>query len=184
MSHHQSHTKAGGFNTSSVAFIFYHSWKLSLLCVVSNPKIARIFQIRALNNSHRRWVACGWLKELRHGLQREKRRSFHKLRLKGVIICNLTGNWCTMKASLSSNESRQAAVLGAVDGAATNTRNATLWPEQEFSTFRVTLMLLVANLGNAKWCKKIRKMTENLANRYSSESTERELSNEYKHGRV
>ena len=44
-------------------------------------------------------------------------------------------------------------------------------------------MLLVANLANAKWCKNL-KMTETLAHGYSSESTQRELSNEYQHGRV
>ena len=40
-------------------------------------------------------------------------------------------------------------------------------------------MLLVANLVNTKWCKNAKKMTENLAHVYSSESTQRELSNEY-----
>ena len=45
----------------------------------------------------------------------------------------------------------------------------------------LTVMLLVANLANAKRC---RKMTETLANGYSSESTRRELSNEYRHDRV
>ena len=54
-----------------------------------------------------------------------------------------------------------------------NTQNAIL-----------TLMLLVANLANTKWCKKPWKMTETLAHVYSSESTQRELSNEYHHERV
>ena len=41
-------------------------------------------------------------------------------------------------------------------------------------------MLLVANLANTKRCK----ITETLANGYSSESTRRELSNEYHDDRV
>ena len=45
-------------------------------------------------------------------------------------------------------------------------------------------MLLVANLANTKRCKKTRKITETLANGYSSESTRRELSNEYQDDRV
>ena len=45
-------------------------------------------------------------------------------------------------------------------------------------------MLLVANLANTKRCKKKRKITETLANGYSSESTRRELSNEYQDDRV
>ena len=42
-------------------------------------------------------------------------------------------------------------------------------------------MLLVANFANAKM---MQKMTEILAHGYSSESTQRELSNEYQHDRV
>ena len=42
----------------------------------------------------------------------------------------------------------------------------------------LTLMLMVANLTNTKCCKKSEKMAETLANGYSSESTQRELSNE------
>ena len=42
----------------------------------------------------------------------------------------------------------------------------------------LSLMLLVANLVNTKWCNKPEKKTETLANGYSSESTQRELSNE------
>ena len=49
---------------------------------------------------------------------------------------------------------------------------------------RLTLMLLVANLANTKGCKKPEKITETLANGYSSESTRRELSNEYQDDRV
>ena len=45
------------------------------------------------------------------------------------------------------------------------------------------LMLLVANLANAKRSKKF-KMSETLAYRYSSERTEWELSNEYQNDRV
>ena len=45
-------------------------------------------------------------------------------------------------------------------------------------------MLLVANLGDTKLCKKPREMTETLSNGYSSESTPRELSNEYQNDRV
>ena len=48
----------------------------------------------------------------------------------------------------------------------------------------LTLMLLVDNVANTKWCKVIWKMTETLAHGYSSESTQWELSNEYKHDRV
>ena len=49
---------------------------------------------------------------------------------------------------------------------------------------QLTLMLLVANLGDTKLCEKSGKMTETLANGYSSESTPQELSNEYQHDRV
>ena len=45
-------------------------------------------------------------------------------------------------------------------------------------------MLLVAKLANTKRCKNLKKMTETLAHGYSSESTQRELSNEYQHDRV
>ena len=49
----------------------------------------------------------------------------------------------------------------------------------------LTLMLLVANFTNTQWCKKTWKMTETLANGYSSERTQWwELSNEYQHDRV
>ena len=41
----------------------------------------------------------------------------------------------------------------------------------------LTLMLLVADFTNTKWCKKLKKMTETLAYGYSSESTQREISN-------
>ena len=41
-------------------------------------------------------------------------------------------------------------------------------------------MLMMADLANTKWCKK---MTETLPHRYSSESTQLELSNEYQHDR-
>ena len=52
-----------------------------------------------------------------------------------------------------------------------------------FLTF--TLVLLVANLVNTmQYEKKSEKMTETLANGYSSDSTQRDLSNEYQHGRV
>ena len=49
-------------------------------------------------------------------------------------------------------------------------------------TIELTLMLLVANLANTKWCKKTWKMTETLAHGYSCESNRR--SNEYQHDRV
>ena len=43
----------------------------------------------------------------------------------------------------------------------------------------------MANLAKAKWCKKKHeKMTETLAQRYSTESSQRELSNEYQHDMV
>ena len=45
-------------------------------------------------------------------------------------------------------------------------------------------MLLVANFVNTKWCKKTFKMTEILAHGHSSDSTQRELSNENQHDRV
>ena len=47
----------------------------------------------------------------------------------------------------------------------------------------LTPMLLVANLANTKWCEKALKITETLTNGYSSESTQRALSNEYQHNR-
>ena len=45
-------------------------------------------------------------------------------------------------------------------------------------------MLLVGNFANTKKKQKSWKMTETLAYGYSSESTHRELSNEYQHDRV
>ena len=51
-------------------------------------------------------------------------------------------------------------------------------------TVLLNLMLLAANLANTKICKKPEKITETLANGYSSESTQRELSNEYQDDRV
>ena len=48
----------------------------------------------------------------------------------------------------------------------------------------LTLMLLIANLVNTKWCKKTGKITKTQAHRYSSKSTQRELSNEYQHERI
>ena len=45
-------------------------------------------------------------------------------------------------------------------------------------------MLLVANSANTKTMPELLKMTETLANGYSYESTQRELSNEYQHDRV
>ena len=45
-------------------------------------------------------------------------------------------------------------------------------------------MLLVANLADTKCFKIPLKMTETMAHGYSSESTQRELSNEYEHDRV
>ena len=48
----------------------------------------------------------------------------------------------------------------------------------------LTLMLRVANLAHTKWCKKPWKITETLANGYSYESTQWELSNEYQHDSV
>ena len=48
----------------------------------------------------------------------------------------------------------------------------------------LALMLLLANLANTKWCKNPEKMIEILANGYSSESSQRELSNEYQHDSV
>ena len=48
----------------------------------------------------------------------------------------------------------------------------------------LTRMLLVANLVRAKLCEKSRKMTETLANWYSSDRAQQELSNEYQQDRV
>ena len=48
----------------------------------------------------------------------------------------------------------------------------------------LTIMVLVANLHNAKWGNKSWKMNETLAYGYSSESTPQELSNEYQHDSV
>ena len=48
----------------------------------------------------------------------------------------------------------------------------------------LTLMLVVANLAKIQNDTKTLKMTETLANGYSSESTQRELSNEYQDDRV
>ena len=50
--------------------------------------------------------------------------------------------------------------------------------------YLLTLMLLVANLNEYKMMQKSWKMTETLAHGYLSESTPRELSNEYQHDRV
>ena len=50
--------------------------------------------------------------------------------------------------------------------------------------YLLTLMLLVANFANTKWCKKTEKWLETLAHGYSSESAQWELSNEYQHDRV
>ena len=43
----------------------------------------------------------------------------------------------------------------------------------------ITLMLLAASFGQYKMMKNTLKITESLAHGYSSESTQRELSNEY-----
>ena len=47
----------------------------------------------------------------------------------------------------------------------------------------LTLMMLMGNLANTKWCKKSKKMTETLTHGYSSESTQRELSYKYQQDR-
>ena len=52
-----------------------------------------------------------------------------------------------------------------------------------YMTFLLTLMLLVANLANTKWWKKL-KYDWNPGSWDSSQSTERELSDEYQHDRV
>ena len=48
----------------------------------------------------------------------------------------------------------------------------------------LTLMLLTAKLANTKLCKNPEKPLKPLANGYSSESAQQELSNEYQHDRV
>ena len=65
----------------------------------------------------------------------------------------------------------------------------TLWPVPWVTTMEgvllyihdgvLTLMLLVADLANTKGCKKPEKLTETLVPGYSSESTQRGLSNVY-----
>ena len=47
----------------------------------------------------------------------------------------------------------------------------------------LSTIMLMANLAITKICKNAWKMTETLANGYSSESTRGELSNKYQHGR-
>ena len=53
-----------------------------------------------------------------------------------------------------------------------------------FSLLYYTLMLLVANFTKYKMMQRTWKMIETLAHGHSSESTQRELSNEYQHDRV
>ena len=48
----------------------------------------------------------------------------------------------------------------------------------------LNLMLLIANLANKNDAGEIETMTETLAHVYSSESSQRKLSNEYQHNRV
>ena len=48
----------------------------------------------------------------------------------------------------------------------------------------LTLMLLMTNLANTKWYKKLKRNTETLTHGYSSVSTQQELSNEYQLYRV
>ena len=48
----------------------------------------------------------------------------------------------------------------------------------------LTIMLVVANLANTNRDKKTEKIPKTLSHGYSSESTQRELSNEYQHDRV
>ena len=62
-------------------------------------------------------------------------------------------------------------------------KRVALWSLSRLS-LPLTLMLLVAHLVNTKRCIKTQKITENLANGYLSESTWRELSNEYQDDRV
>ena len=51
-------------------------------------------------------------------------------------------------------------------------------------SYPLTPMLLMANFANKKLGKKVEKRLKNLANGYSSESTQGELSNEYQHDSV
>ena len=51
-------------------------------------------------------------------------------------------------------------------------------------TTSLTFMLLVANLADTELCKKPHKQAETMVNGYSSESTQRDLSNEYQHDRI
>ena len=53
-----------------------------------------------------------------------------------------------------------------------------------YGHLREQFMLLVANLINTNWYKNGTKMTETLPHGYSSDSAQRELSNEYQHDRV
>ena len=54
----------------------------------------------------------------------------------------------------------------------------------EANRYTLTLMLLVAYLANTKSCRKPKEMTETPAYRYTSKSTQQELSNEYQHDRM
>ena len=58
------------------------------------------------------------------------------------------------------------------------------WWMSDIPCLLLPLMLLVANLTPQKMMQKIWKMIETLANGYSSERSQRELSNEYQHDRV
>ena len=53
-----------------------------------------------------------------------------------------------------------------------------------FYIINLTLMLLTAKLAKTKLCKNPEKPLKPLANGYSSESAQQELSNEYQHDRV
>ena len=64
-----------------------------------------------------------------------------------------------------------------------NLCNLVIWMKVASVLEGLTLMLVVANFANTKWCKKAN-MTETLAHGYSSESAQQELPNEYQHDRV
>ena len=51
-------------------------------------------------------------------------------------------------------------------------------------SYFLTLMLLTARLAKTQLCKNLEKPLKPLANGYSSESAQQELSNEYQHDRV
>ena len=59
-----------------------------------------------------------------------------------------------------------------------------VWYRVDYLSLILTLMLLTAKLAWTKLCKNPEKPLKPLANGYSSESAQQELSNEYQHDRI